>query len=31
MERTDQAEWRLADRPWRVPHSYTLRGVKSTT
>jgi SAM-dependent methyltransferase len=31
MERTGEKEWRLADRPWRVPHSYTLRAVKSTT
>jgi SAM-dependent methyltransferase len=28
MERTAQNEWRLADRPWRLPHSYTLRAVK---
>jgi hypothetical protein len=21
-------EWRLADRPWRLPHSYTLQAVK---
>jgi SAM-dependent methyltransferase len=28
MERTDTEEWRLADRPWRLPHSYTLRAVK---
>jgi SAM-dependent methyltransferase len=28
MERTAQNEWRLADRPWRVPHSYTLRATK---
>jgi hypothetical protein len=24
MERVG-TEWRLADRPWRLPHSYTLR------
>jgi SAM-dependent methyltransferase len=29
MERTDADEWRLADRPWRLPHSYTLRAIKS--
>jgi SAM-dependent methyltransferase len=29
MERTDVGEWRLADRPWRLPHSYTLQAVKS--
>jgi SAM-dependent methyltransferase len=28
MERVDGHEWRLADRPWRVPHSYTLQAVK---
>jgi SAM-dependent methyltransferase len=28
MERTDKDEWRLADRPWRLPHSYTLQAVK---
>jgi SAM-dependent methyltransferase len=28
MERTSANEWRLADRPWRLPHSYTLRAVK---
>ena len=31
MERTDTKEWRLADRPWRLPHTYTLRAVKSAT
>jgi SAM-dependent methyltransferase len=29
MERTDADEWRLADRPWRVAHSYTLRAAKT--
>jgi 2-polyprenyl-3-methyl-5-hydroxy-6-metoxy-1,4-benzoquinol methylase len=24
-------EWRLADRPWRLPHSYTLQAVKQAT
>ena len=28
MEWTEQNEWRLADRPWRLPHSYTLRATK---
>jgi SAM-dependent methyltransferase len=28
MERTTEKEWRLADRPGRLPHSYTLRAVK---
>jgi SAM-dependent methyltransferase len=23
-------EWRLVDRPWRLPHSYTLQAVKPT-
>ena len=28
MERTDGGEWRLADRPWRLPCTYTLQAVK---
>lgn len=28
MERLDAGEWRLIDRPWRLPHSYTLQAVK---
>lgn len=28
MERIDGGEWRLADQPWRLPHSYTLQAVK---
>jgi SAM-dependent methyltransferase len=28
MERLPNGEWRLADRPWRLPHSYTLQAVK---
>ena len=28
MERTDEKEWRLVDRPSRLPHSYTLRAIK---
>lgn len=28
MERVGPKEWRLADRPERLPHSYTLRAVK---
>jgi SAM-dependent methyltransferase len=28
MERIGGGEWRLADRPWRLPHSYTLHAVK---
>jgi SAM-dependent methyltransferase len=28
MERTDRGEWRLADRPWRLPCTYTLQAVK---
>ena len=28
MEQIGGGEWRLADRPWRVPHSYTLQAVK---
>jgi SAM-dependent methyltransferase len=30
MERLDGGEWRLTDRPWRLPHSYTLQAVKRT-
>jgi SAM-dependent methyltransferase len=28
MEKTAEKEWRLCDRPWRLPHSYTLQAVK---
>ncbi len=28
MERLPGGEFRLADRPWRVPHSYTLQAVR---
>lgn len=28
MTRDGHGEWRLADRPWRVPCSYTLQAVK---
>lgn len=28
MERTAQDEWRLADSPWRLAHSYTLQAIK---
>ena len=28
MELVDGGEWRFADRPWRLPHSYTLQAVK---
>ena len=28
MELLDDGEWRLADRPARLPHSYTLQAVK---
>ena len=28
MEHIGAGEWRLADRPWRLPHSYTLQAVK---
>jgi SAM-dependent methyltransferase len=31
MERLDGDEWRLRDRPWRLPHSYTLQARRSTT
>jgi SAM-dependent methyltransferase len=28
MEQIEGGEWRLADRPWRLAHSYTLQAVK---
>jgi SAM-dependent methyltransferase len=28
MERIPGGKWRLADQPWRLPHSYTLQAVK---
>jgi len=28
MTKDDRGEWRLSDRPWRLPASYTLRAVK---
>jgi SAM-dependent methyltransferase len=28
MEQIELGEWRLIDRPWRLPHSYTLQAVK---
>ena len=28
MERIDGGEWRLADRPWRLPCTYTLQAVR---
>ncbi len=28
MERADLDEWRLADRPWRLPHTYTLQALR---
>lgn len=28
MEQIGGGEWRLADRPWRLPHSYTLQAVR---
>ena len=30
MERTETGEWRLADRPWRLPCTYTLQAAKRT-
>ncbi len=27
MERLPSGEWRLADRPWRLAHSYTLQAI----
>lgn len=28
MTKTAFGEWRLTDRPWRLPHSYTLQAIK---
>jgi SAM-dependent methyltransferase len=28
MTRIDGHEWQLTDRPWRLPHSYTLQAVR---
>jgi len=28
MERIGGGEWRLTDRPWRLPHTYTLQAVR---
>jgi hypothetical protein len=28
MEQIEGGEWRLADRPWRLAHSYTLQAIK---
>ena len=28
MEEAGGGEWRLADRPWRLAHTYTLQAVK---
>ncbi len=28
MTRVERDEWRLTDRPWRLPHTYTLQAVK---
>ena len=28
MEQIGGGEWRLADRPWRLAHSYTLQAIK---
>jgi SAM-dependent methyltransferase len=28
MERLEPGEWRLTDRPWRLPHTYTLQAIK---
>ena len=28
MTKIELGEWRLTDRPWRLPHSYTLQAIK---
>lgn len=30
MTRLGNDEWRLTDRPWRLPHSYTLQAVRTS-
>ena len=30
MTLLSSGEWRLTDRPWRLPHSYTLQAVKAS-
>jgi SAM-dependent methyltransferase len=30
MHRVEFGEWQLTDRPWRLPHTYTLRATKGT-
>ncbi len=29
MDAIGGGEWRIRDRPWRVPHSYTMQAVKT--
>ncbi len=29
MEQIEPGEWRLADRPWRIAHSYTLQAINA--
>ncbi len=29
MTQIENGEWRLTDRPWRLPHSYTLQAVRT--
>ena len=29
MERLEMGEFRLADRPWRLAHSYTLQAIRA--
>ncbi len=28
MQQDERGEWRLIDRPWRLPHTYTLQAIK---
>jgi hypothetical protein len=28
MTHVELDEWRLTDRPWRLPHTYTLQAIK---
>jgi hypothetical protein len=29
MTQVELGEWRLTERPWRLPHSYTLQAMKN--
>ena len=29
MDQLEHGEWRVRDRPWRVPHTYTLQALRA--